>query len=706
MAQAGGLAIAPFIPAPRGLATAYPEQDTPQQFALDYLNLFTTAVGDAEKRPGIEQLVDPISTRITITNFHELIDETGATLLFASGDGQIWLVDESGAGDHERVFTFATTSAKVFSFYSSKRLIFYNGVDRCVYTTDGETFNELLSILESGTAVSAAGVSAPNAANRLQDDAIASWLGTDVTRMDLVYYSEVSAYGLVQQATTAYVSHTAVSASAGGIGYGTTPVSGARYAIIDTVEVNIVPVSGLGFATDNQAVLSTGSDTTNAIISAVDDFTTTILRTGDFIFNETRQQVAQIATISAKGLVYSRAITGQAAGDTVYLLRSSAPIIKYGVTHFQRAYAIDARDDQKMRISAVGDPEDWGSINAGTYDISSQQPASERFRQLLSFQRFLVLGGTRHIYAFEGTDPIGVVDEDSGAYILAPDWADFGVFPNGSLSRSGMINVGNFLMWLTNNGVRSATLSKVTSQLIDANASEQLDKTLQELLRLLDEDEMQAVHYARRNWAFFKAGDELYVYNYAPSNQASRVFVGGNELTQTEPPAWHLFTGALAQQKCYFVRENGDLICGGTNGRVSIFDTGVYSDLGAPITTRYRSAWHPFEKKRQKSVLRKHGKYIQPVFEAPDGFKLSVSVIAPYARESTDEVEVSSGTNNAVIGQAVIGSWTIGGNTIANRKLPLRWHGEQAQFLFENTSTLGPFTFSGYTVFYAPFGNR
>jgi len=707
MAQGGGLSETTFALAPRGFATSFPEQDTPPEYCKAFRNLFTNSTGNGELRQGIQQHLASLPEPITITNFHESVDSSGNTLLFASGSGKIWLVDESGAGAHTKVFTFGDTTAKIFSFHAAKRLIFYNGVNRNVYTQNGTDFFELLSILAVGVAVSAAGGNDKT----LQDDVVVNWTATDVAQRDLVYYTDVSAYGLITTVASATITHTPVSGGAGGIGAGSlaagsTPVSGNKYAILDTVELNIIPVSGIGFQTDNTATLTSGSNATTVRIQAVSDFTATEARVGDFVFNETQNEVSQITAISVTSMSV-QAFTSAAVGDTVHLLKSSAPICKYGTAHFQRAYMIDARDDQKLRISGIGDPEDWGSINAGTYDISTQQPASERFRQLLSFQRFLVVGGTRHLFAFQGTDPIGVIDADTGAYLLNPDWTDLGLFPSGTLSRTGMVNKGNELAWVTNNGVRFATLSKTTSQLTEEQTSTQLDKTLRELLKSLPEDEIIAFHYPRRSWVIFKAGDELYVYNYAQASGDQTAFIGGQEVNVKMPASWHLFVGPFAQQKAFFVRENGDLLTGGANGQINIFDQGSYGDLGAPVQFVYESSWHAFEAKSQKSTHRKHGKYIKPVFEAPDGVKLTISVAAPYARDATDTVAVSAATGgSSAVGSAVIGQWVIGGNDITFDKYPLRWNGEVARFRFEGETATGPVTLSSYTVFHSRFGVR
>lgn len=699
-----GLSEATFSLAPRGFATSFPAQDTPQEYSIEYTNLFSNSVGIAELRPGLEQYVSALPEPITVTNFHEILTTSGEAVLFATGAGQIWKVDTNG--NHTKVFTFGDTTQKIFSYHAARRLIFYNGVNRSVYTTDGESFHELLSILEVGTkSDSSDNITILSAA------AITNWLGTDVSERDLVYYSDVSAYGVITAIASATLTHTPVSGSAGGIGAGSLvagagTVSGQRFAILDTVELNIVPVSGLGFQTDNTGTLGAGSTSTSVVITVIEDFTETEVRPGDFVYNETRKAVTTVEAITTAALSV-KAISGQTTGDTVHFLKSSQPICKYGVSHFQRTYQIDARDDQKVRISGPGDPENLGGIDAGTYDISTQQPASERFRSLLSFQRFLIVGGTRNLYAFQGTDPVGVLSREDGSYLLTPDWSDLGLFPAGLLSRTGMVNVGNDVAWTTNNGIRIATLSKTTNQLQEDSASAQIDKTLRELLKVLPEDEIVAVHYPRRNWVLFKAGDDCYVYNYANSGQGTqKTFIAGNEVSVRVPPAWHLFTGRFAQMKSFFIRESGDMICGGVAGQINAFDLGSYGDLGESVSFLYESAWHGFDQKNQKSVKRKHGKFIRPIFQAPDGVALEISVAAPYKRSSTDVVTVSASTGESDIGSAVIGEWVIGGNDVTSDKYPLRWHGETAKFRFEGETASGPLTLSAYTVYYAQFGSE
>jgi hypothetical protein len=387
------------------------------------------------------------------------------------------------------------------------------------------------------------------------------------------------------------------------------------------------------------------------------------------------------------------------------LYKSSSPIIKHGTSHYQRVYAIDARNDKQMRISGIGDPEDWGSIDAGTYDISTQQEMSEEFKQLLSFTRYLVIGGTRHIFAFSGTDPIGVIDSDTGAYVLAPDWTDLGMLPGGVLSPQSMVNVGNDIAWLTVNGVRAATIQKTTNQLVETQIGSQLDKTLRVLLPAQTEDNLQAIGYQRRNWVLFKAGSEIYVYNWNRSGQDDKVYIAGQEVEQKQAPSWHKFEGRFADELCYLIREDGTL-WSANYGWISKFDVpGCYADHGNSYTWTYRTPWLSLNDELQKSNVTKHGYYIKPLYTAVSGANLTMSVEAPYDAASTDSVTIEASANLGFIGTSDIGSsFYVGSNYVQADKLPLRWRGEVARFRFSSNDNDGPQVMSGFTVYYTEHG--
>lgn len=675
--------------APNGFATSFPEQDIPIKFCNKFQNLFTNSLGNAEKRPGLSVFSKNIPSHITVTNIHELVNKQGETLLFASGNGEIWRYDTSNVKEWVKVFTFETKSEKIFSYYMAKKLIFYNGVDRNIFTEDGSEFNELRSLLEVGIATSGSNE------NTLVDESVLNWTVTNVSEKHLVYYPKTSAYGCIKTVTSAALTITPISAAAGGIGAGTVPVSGDDYVILDTLEVNIIPVSALGYVYDNKGTLDVGSTSSFLKIKKLENYNQTEIRKGDWVYNESRNEITAITSVGSQHLDVV-AYTSAAENDVVYLLKSSMPICKYGTSHYQRAYMIDARDDQKIRISGINNPLDMGSAQAGTYDISSLQPKSEEFRSVFSFQRFLVVAGSNHIFFFEGTNPIAYGN-------LAADWSDLGMVPIGALSRTGVVNAGNEVHWMTVNGIQNSTLSKTTSQIVNTSTSFQIDKTLRDLLKKLPGDEMIAFHYPRRSWICFKAGSELYVYNYGFS--AIQTATDINSLLtanqQVQKGTWHLFDGPFAQQKCYFIRQNGDLLTGDVNGQISIYDQGEFNDLGSPIKTVYETGWLSCEK-AQKSVKRKQGKAIKPVFEAARSMSVTIKALAPYNLASSDQSIINSTTDADVIGTAKIGTVVTGGKHITFDKIPLRWHGENVKLEFITESTTGPFILSGYTLFFVP----
>lgn len=682
-----------FSIASKGFATSFPESDIPKAYSIQFRNLFTNTVGNCEKRQGIEQFEELIDSHIPVANLHELVINND-TFVFATGEGQVQKLDET-TGLWTLVFTFPTTTEKIFSMSQGSKLVFTNGVDRNVYTEDGETFYELLSVLEAGIATSVCGAATTDETHLANLSTVPNWTVTDVAQYSVVYYPRVSAYAAVIAVASASLTTTPVSALGLGIGAGTVPTSGSPYTIIDTLALNIIPVSGAQInELDNEGILASGSNTSTIRFDTVSDFTITEARKDDFVVNVTRNAITKVIDVTTSSLSVTP-ITGQTVGDSMVLLKSSMPICKQGVVHFQRAYMIDSRDTKKVRISGPTNIQDFGSSLAATLDVGSLQSESQNFLGLLSWQRFLVIGGTKNVYFFEGTDPSPTSDANPNPV----DFSQIGMFPVGILSRTGMVNIGNDVFFATINGIRRATLSKSTAQIIDASVSFQIDKTLRELLKNLSQDDIVLFHYPKRSWVGVKAGSELYIFNYI----AAQPFGGNSSDQYAQVGAWHLFDGGFANQNCFLVRQDGTLLTGGRNGTVSIFDQNVYSDLGQPIKTVYQTGWLTMENSN-RTITRKQGKSIKPVFQAGSNIDVTVNVDAPFTRRSKDTTTITTVSTGQVIGSAIVGTAVIGGNNITNTKMPLRWEGEQARFTFSTENVSGPLVLSNFTVLWLPGG--
>lgn len=672
--------------APKGFSTL-PEQDVSQDMCLQFRNMFTNIAGNAEKRQGLVQYGSTVSTRVALNNLHEFITPQGTTLKFTSGNGQIWRHNDDGT--FTQVFTFATPNAKVFSMSLAGKFIFYNGVDRNVYTTDGTTFNSLLSLLRVGT-----GTGGTDASN-LFDTTVTDWtVANNITRFSIVYFPAVSAYGMVTNVSADQIHFTPVSAAGTGIGVGTAPTTGTYYQIMDTLQVNIIPVSGIPNLLVDNDNLASGSSTTRLKLSAVSDFTNTQIRSGDWVFNSARNTLTSIVSV-APGYLDVVPVASQAANDRIYLMKSSQPITYYGAVHFNRTYNIDARDRQHIRISGPGDPQDFGSDLAASLDVSTFQTKSDRLVTLGSFQRFFVIGTSQHIYVYQGTDPVGT----SAAAI---DFTLQGFFPFGTLSRQAMAGVGNDLHIATINGIRNITLSKVAAVFLDNTTSYQIDRTLRELLKNLGRDspeDIQMFYYPKRSWVVLKAGSEMYVYNFVTQKPSITSITDIYYNMEAFKPVWHLFDGKLANQSGFLVAEDGQLYTCGGGGVVSQFDQGNYDDLGDPIETVYETGWLSLEKSA-KSVIRKHGKALKCVMQVGSDFTVTIGVEAPYAKYSTDQIILTTKIPQDIVGEALVGTALIGGNAIDFTKIPLRWHGEVCKLKFETASTEGPFILSNFTIYY------
>lgn len=669
-----------YFPGRFGLGTEYSLWEMPLEYSRSFVNRFINIRGDAEKRGGIERVGTQVGGGVSLTGLHEFVAKDGTTTLFTSANGMIWRFNET-TSDWDLVLTGKDQNSRLLSVQMQGKLIFVNGVDRNFYTDDGgNSFKELKAIVEQGRASGATN------STTLQDSQITSWTAqTFVTNNDLIFNYSVSAYGIVTSVGASNLSNSTISASATGIGVGTrNPTSGDIYEIIDLVELNIIP-TGLG--TDNFATLTAGSSTTVIAVSGV-DFSTTEARVGDFIYNTTRNAVTRMTSVSANINVVS--VTSQTANDTVTFFKSAMPIATYPHVHYGRLYLIDERDPGVVRISGVNDPQDFTTfqktLESTSFAFMNAQPQAEKLLALKTFQQYLVAGGSRNVYAYSGTDPL--VDTTAASTNFIP----IGLFPQGCASRFGLESIGGSMIFAANDGLRNFAANFNANTFQTSNISEAIKSELALAInnKSGDPDEIQCVHYPRRNWLMFKVGDTIYNYNYTPYYQAGVI----NSNTYG---SFSKFTGKFANQNVYYVRANGDLICAGAGGRVYLFDSGNFDDDGDNILTILETGFLTLQEPQQSTQI-KSTVYIKPVFETSQPIAYTIQAFGGFTETSTDEVEtMTQGVGQ--VGFAVVGSSPIGGSRVYMQKLPLRCKGERFRISISTESTAGPDIITGFTVY-------
>ena len=133
----------------KGLATDFTEVEVPLRYAQRFRNRYITRLGGAEKRRGVAAVRNALPQVSTVTGVHELISPVGGATLFTSTNGQIYRYDDP---DWTLVHTMTLSTARLRSVQMRDKLIFFNGVDRQVFTEDGTTFKELKALLEVGLA--------------------------------------------------------------------------------------------------------------------------------------------------------------------------------------------------------------------------------------------------------------------------------------------------------------------------------------------------------------------------------------------------------------------------------------------------------------------------------------------------------------------------------------------------------------------------
>jgi hypothetical protein len=658
-----------YSPGKFGLATEFSLAQMPIEYSRNFVNRFINIRGDAEKRQGMRQLGASIAGNPTITGIHEFVSNQGITTLFSSANGVIYKYN-SIAGTWSTALSGKDPNSRLLSVQMAGKLIFVNGVDRNFYTDDGTNFKELKAIVESGTASSTQTTS-----TSLTDAQVPSWLATFVTNNDIVYNNTRNAYGIVTSVGATNITMSTIGSAATGVGFATgNQQSGDQYEVLDYVALNVIPTPS---GSDNFATLTSGSSTTQIRVSGV-NFSTTETKVGDFIYNTTRNALTTITAVSANLNVTS--VAGQTVNDSITLHKSAMPIATWPHVHYGSLYLIDARNQGQVRISGPADPQDFttnqNTLESTTLYYDSKQPQAEILLSLKTFQQYLVAAGQRNVYADVGTQTV----RTSGAAINSGlDFGPIGLFPQGSVSRFGLESIGGACVFAANDGLRNFNANFNANTFQTTNISEVIKSELTRLI--VDEvdaatpDEIQTIHYPRRNWLLFKVGDVIYNYNYTPSYSQGQI-------QQSPYGSFSTFTGKFAQQKAYYVRKNGDLLCAGAGGKVYEFDHGGYDDDGNTIPTSLETGFLKLAE-TQEGTTTKSGVYIKPVFETTQIISYSITATGGYNAQTTDRVTATSN----------------GGENIFYQKYPLRWKGEQFRIRIDTDNTIGPDVITGFYIY-------
>jgi len=661
-----------------GLGTDFSEFERPLTFAGTYTNRFRNINGGAERRPGMARNYGQISGNPNLTRCHEWVSNLGVEVLMASDDfGNIFKYNVSS-------WSTALTgkaSVRMISAQAEDKLIFCNGVDRNFYTDDGgQTFDELKAYITRG--VTAGGTNTTT----LVDGDISNWIGaTLVANNDIVYNVTRNGYGIVSTVASASLTHTAIGTAGNGAGLtASNQTSGDQYQLIDYVDLNVLPQANGSL--DNVGTMTTGTSTTVVAVSGV-NFANTEIRRGDFVYNTTRGAISMVGTVSANINLQST-ITGQTTGDALALFKSAMPIASWVHVHYGRTYYLDSRNQRNVVISAPDDPEDLTTyqktLDATSFSFGTQQPSGDTLLTLGTFQSYFVAAGKRNIYIYNGNVPI----QDTSSTEL--DFTPVATYPYGTISRFGVTTNGGNLLYENENGLQAIGIGNISNTTIQNNVSTPIRQDISDAISQASPDNIQLSFYPSRAWLINKVGDLCYILNNNP------VYNPAGELVINQ--AWHLFTGAWAQQNHYFVRRDGTLIACGANGLVYAMDSSASTDDGTVIDTTLTTAWLRLEEP-QKTVRVKQGQYIKPVFESGPNLDYTISVVAGFDNYSSDSIIVSSG-NTGQIGSAIIGITPIGaGQFVQQNKEPLRWRGEQAQLTFLTQSSAGPDVITGFTLY-------
>lgn len=672
---------------PNGLGTDFAEFNRPINFASIYTNRFRNINGGAERRPGMTIYGSAsVPGKPNLTRMHEFVSNTGIETLFSSDDsGNLYKYGTSA-------WTTALTgkaNVRMISAEANSKLIFVNGVDRNFYTDDdGITFKELKAIITNGTMAGGSNTTT------VIDGNISNWIGgTLVSNNDIIYNVTKNAYGIVSTVASASLTISPIGSAATGAGFSSVgnQGSGDIYQLIDHVAMNIIPDGAGGFT--DIATATSGTSTSVISVSGV-DFSTTEARTGDFIYNTTRSAIAQVNSVSAN-ITLTQSITGQISGDALTFFKSAMPIASWIHVHYGRCYYLDARNGQRIVISAPDDPQDvttyQKTLDSSSFSFSSQQPSGDIILSMSTFLSYFVASGKKNLYIYQGNTPIA----DSSSTVT--NFTPIAFYPNGLASRFGLASNGGDLLHITVDGLQAISIGYNAFSLNQNVVSLPIFNTLKNSIAAVpNTDNIQLSYYPRRRWMINKVGDQCYILNSNPSY--------GPDGQPASAPSWHLFTGQWAQQNHYFVRRNGDLLACGPNGLVCQMDSSGSTDLGTPIATDFATAWLRLEEPQVTPKI-KEGTYIRPVFESSSDIEYTISVRAGLDNYSSDSIMVSAGGTGS-IGTGIVGITPVGGGSFAQaNKYPLRWRGEQFRIEFTTESSAAQDIITSFTI-YGSIGGR
>lgn len=702
--------IVKYKPASLGLGTESSSKLQPLDFSPSIINRFYNYLGDLEKRRGLTAygaLIVPafaISTAagvttssVLINNIHEYVDVCGNNLLFASGItndnfGAIWRYSTT-ANSWVNYTTNSYPNNIYYSVQMNDKLIFCNGAQSNFYitvNTSGALVSDQLyaTVIKgiSGTASSAKSLTDPDITNWKTQTKVAV-NDLMLTNINDSFSSPQLRGALITSVGTTSLDITNIGVSGEGLGAAFTNFSSNKaYRIIDLVELNIIPTSALpgGVIFDNIAIAGASTSAGAVSVTGV-NLAQAGLKAGDYIYNSTRAAVAKVFSVSINASLFVSNVSGQVPGDSIVFLKDAMPLTSFPHVHYGRLHLIDARDPTKIRVSGPNDPEDFTTfsqtLSSVTIDYSSRQPKSDTLLTLSTFQRYLVAGSKNALFVTDGTNPIA----DTTADVI--DLDPVGLFPQGVFSPKALQSIGNEMLYIGYDGMRSFLAAFDSKNTTTNNISEQIKTELINALQIQanTNQNVQLIHYPRRNWVMMKIGNIIYNYNYTPTYNNGKINTIG---TFTK------FTGTLGEQTAFLTLRSGDLFTAGNvgnNAKVYQFDvSGVYTDDGTNIATTYISPWHTLqEAETNADIIVKDGRYIRPVFETSAAIKYNISVVGDFAQLATDSVVVTSEVSG-----------------ITNPKMPLRWRGKQAQFTITTDTSVGNDIINSYTVYGNVFGRK
>lgn len=364
----------------------------------------------------------------------------------------------------------------------------------------------------------------------------------------------------------------------------------------------------------------------------------------------------------------------------------TAPTIHNGIgmCAYGRVWGLDS-DGNTIKYSGLLDETDWGTVSAGSVDMSNIWPGGmDEVKAIAAYNGSLVVFGQNHIVIWDdqtgsqlGFDPLNMVVVDV-------------IQGTGCISHWSVKDVGDGdLLFASRNGIQS--LGRVIQEKSNplTNVSKNVrDDLVADFATIVNQDDMRAEYSPEE-------GQYLLTINTTSTTWVFDVLKGfSDEQGDVVYPVtqWDLYAYSLC------VRRSGAILLGRA-GEVWTYSTATTNDNGTAINYRFHTPWLDLGEQLANRV--KMLKRLQAIIYTPTSGTFTFKWAVDFQDTDTDTAQVSISAETAA-------EWNIaefsedefgGGLSLDIINTPARARGQYFKLKFESADATSGLAIQQYEIF-------